>query len=252
MRGPFDGAAIAAVLGVDGAPVRLVGYRNVVAAVSTAVPADLDEEALSARLERLEELELIARAHHAVVDAVGAHAVTLPFRLATIHLGDAGVVDMLRRNYTGLDSKLERLSGKVELGVKVYIDAESGESASAGPDVEPVDAAEAATTGRGYLLLRKQQQRSREDAWQRTAEAASFADTELTNLATVARHHRPQQRPLRPDRGDNVLNAAYLIDAALVETFTARVQDLDSELFGTRVEVTGPWAPYSFVDDADQ
>ena len=100
LRRPFDGAAIAGVLGVDGAPVRLVGYRNVVAAVSTAVPADLDEEALSARLERLEELELIARAHHSVVDAVGVHAVTLPFRLATIHLGDAGVVDMLRRNYT--------------------------------------------------------------------------------------------------------------------------------------------------------
>ena len=129
---PFDAARIAGLHGVDGAPVRLIGYRNVVAVVSTAEPGELDEASLSARLERLDELELIARAHDAVVAAVCAHAVTLPFRLATIHRGDGGVVDMLRREYDELVAKLDRLSGHVELGVKVYVDSASPSCPSRG------------------------------------------------------------------------------------------------------------------------
>ena len=49
-----------------------------------------------------------------------------------------------------------------------------------------------------------------------------------------------------------MLNAAYLVDVELVDTFTAKVRDLDGALLGARVEVTGPWAPYSFVDDDSQ
>ena len=122
---PFDPARIADLHGVDGAPVRLIGYDNVVAVVSTAAPGELDEASLSTRLERLDELEMLARSHDAVVASVCAHAVTLPFRLAIIHRGDAGVVDMLRREYGHLVAKLDRLSGHVELGVKVYIDSAS-------------------------------------------------------------------------------------------------------------------------------
>ena len=97
-RCPFDPARIADLRGVDGAPVRLIGYDDVVAVVSTAAPGELDEASLSTRLERLDELEVLARSHDAVVASVGAHSVTLPFRLAIIHRGDAGVVDMLRRD----------------------------------------------------------------------------------------------------------------------------------------------------------
>ena len=128
----FDLALIAGVRGVDGAPVRLIGYRNVVAVVSTAKSGELDEASLSARLERLDELELIARSHDDVVASVCAHAVTLPFRLTTIHRGEASVVDMLRRDYAELDAKLDRLSRHVELGVKVYVDSETPSSPSPG------------------------------------------------------------------------------------------------------------------------
>jgi Gas vesicle synthesis protein GvpL/GvpF len=44
----FDPARISGLRGVDGAPVRLVGHRNVVAVVSTAEPGGLDEASLGA------------------------------------------------------------------------------------------------------------------------------------------------------------------------------------------------------------
>jgi Gas vesicle synthesis protein GvpL/GvpF len=248
----FDPTRIAGLLGVDGAPVRLIGHRNVVAVVSTAEPEGLDEVSLSARLERLDELEMIARSHDAVVASVCAHTVALPFRLATIHRSESSVVEMLRREYDELVARLDRLSGHVELGVKVYAGSASPASPPRGIADGRIGSSPTETSGRGYLQRRKEEQRSRDTAWQLSTAAAARADTELRKLAAASRHHRPHHGQLGPDRGDNVLNAAYLVELGLVDRFTIKVRDLDRELLGARVDVTGPWAPYSFVDDDDQ
>ena len=241
----FDPSRITGLHGVNGAPVRLIGHRDVVAVVSTADAGDLDEASLSARLERLDELEIIARAHDTVVASVCAHTITLPFRLATIHRGAASVVDMLRREYDDLVTKLDRLSGHVELGVKVYAEARPSPGIADGR----FDSSVTETSGRQYLQRRKEQQRSRDTAWQLSAAAAARVDVELSTLAAASRHHRPQQGQLCPDQGDNVLNVAYLVELGLVDTFTSKVRDLDRALPDARVDVTGPWAAYSFVDD---
>jgi len=66
----LDGDQIGELRGVNDAAVHLVPFRDVVAVVS-AVPLDeFDETALKAKLERLDWLEEVARAHHGVVDAV--------------------------------------------------------------------------------------------------------------------------------------------------------------------------------------
>jgi hypothetical protein len=44
-----------------------------------------------------------------------------------------------------------------------------------------------------------------------------------------------------------ILNAAYLVDNAQMSRFTAGVESLAGEHPGLRVELTGPWPPYSFV-----
>ena len=73
----FDPAQLAGVRGVDGADVRLVRYRDLVAVVSPVPLTEFDEAALRTKLESLPWLEATARAHHAVVDVVAASSVTL-------------------------------------------------------------------------------------------------------------------------------------------------------------------------------
>ena len=63
----LDPADLAGLVGIDGAEVHRVAHRDLVAVVSAA-PSD--EAALTARLERLDELAAVAEAHHAVVAAV--------------------------------------------------------------------------------------------------------------------------------------------------------------------------------------
>jgi hypothetical protein len=44
-----------------------------------------------------------------------------------------------------------------------------------------------------------------------------------------------------------ILNAAYLLDDERGDEFAAAVADLGREHPGVRLELTGPWPPYSFA-----
>jgi hypothetical protein len=44
-----------------------------------------------------------------------------------------------------------------------------------------------------------------------------------------------------------ILNAAYLLDSAHGEDFAAAVAALAGQHPGLRIELTGPWPPYSFA-----
>jgi Gas vesicle synthesis protein GvpL/GvpF len=234
----FDPALLEGVRGVDDAEVHVVSYGEIVAVVSPVPLAEFDETALRAKLERLPWLEATARAHHAVVDSVATHSVTLPLRLATVYRGDERVSEVLRQGYRRFRTALDRLAGRVELGVKVYTDPQ------APPPATPPSAS---SPGRDYLRRRRAQHRARDEAWQRAAAAATQVDTALARLAVDSRHRPPQSPRLSGARGENVLNAAYLVDAECAEQLAALARRLEADAPGARVEVTGPWAPYSFA-----
>ena len=74
---------------------------------------------------------------------------------------------------------------------------------------------------------------------------------DLTAKAADTRLHPPQFPQLSGVRPPALLNAAYLIDAADGVTFTAAVAGQATAHPELRVELTGPWPPYSFAADVD-
>ena len=234
----FDPALLEGVRGVDDAEVHVVPCREIVAVVSSVRLEEFDETALRAKLERLPWLEATARAHHVVVDSVAAHSVTLPLRLATVYRGDVRVAEILRQGYRRFRTALDRLAGRLELGVKVYSDPQA--TATAPPP-------STSSPGRDYLRRRRAEHRARDDAWRHAAAAATQVDTALAKLAVDSRYRSPQSPQLSGARGENVLNVAYLVDADRAEELAAQAGRLEAEAPGVRVEVTGPWAPYSFA-----
>jgi hypothetical protein len=46
-----------------------------------------------------------------------------------------------------------------------------------------------------------------------------------------------------------VFNGTYLVDADVVELFLEAVAALERSTARIRLEVTGPWPPYSFAED---
>jgi len=132
----------------------------------------------------------------------------------------------------------------VEWGVKVYADIE--------PEERDAPAQKAAS-GREYLRRRRMRVRANEDMWKQTEEFAEHLHAALSAYADDSRLHAPQNPALSGVPGRNVLNAAYLVSRRDSEEFVElldRSKDetkLDSPEI--RVELTGPWAAYSFAGE---
>ncbi|RSS57950.1 GvpL/GvpF family gas vesicle protein [Streptomyces sp. WAC07061] len=227
---------------VLGAGLRLVGHDGLTAVAEPVSAADFDEGPLRARLEDLDWLAKVARAHHGVVARVGRLATTVPLRLATVCRGPEGVRRMLAEGREPLTRALRRLEGTEEWGVKLYTEP----AAADGPPASPAPSA-AGGSGRDYLRTRVAARRARDDRDDRARQTARTLHDDLRARASGAVTHPPQHSALSSAPGRNVLNAAYLVPTAHRRAFLDGVPDADSLPAGLRIEVTGPWVPYSFA-----
>jgi hypothetical protein len=240
---PLGAPLQAQLTGVAGAPVKQLPHQGLIAVVSEVPERDFAEEPLRAHLEDLDWLAATARAHQGVIDALTVVTTPLPLRLATVFRDDSAVRCMMQAEEEHFRSTLERLEGRVEWGVKVYLETEPAEATAAAPP------APKAASGRDYLRRRRQQTRAQEDLWQRAEAFATQLHGKLCALAEDSRLHAPQTAVLSGAAGRNVLNAAYLVPRARSEEFVEVVDRTKDDAPGLRVELTGPWAAYSFVGE---
>ncbi|MEU9619369.1 MULTISPECIES: GvpL/GvpF family gas vesicle protein [unclassified Streptomyces] len=259
--------ALSGLSGVADTPVHLVRVgRNddVVVAVSPVPERDFQEAALRTHLEDLDWLEAVARAHHRVIEALAARTAVLPLRLATVYLDDERVRLMLRARHEAFAGRLTDLAAQVEWGVKIYVEppaaTESPTDAPTGTGLNPDTGVSPDTglspdadlsPGRAYLSRRRAQRHAREDAYRDAEQAAERVEAAGRAHAVDRVQHRPQQGELARGPGENVINDAYLVPLQHAEDFRADVMRAAEGLSGVRVEVTGPWAPYSFATLAE-
>ncbi|MEU5951357.1 GvpL/GvpF family gas vesicle protein [Streptomyces sp. NPDC047525] len=242
---PFDAALQAQVTGVDGAPPGQLSHHGLIAVVGTVPERDFAEEPLRHHLEDLDWLSATARAHQAVIDALTVVTTPLPMRLATVFRDDAGVRVMMEEREAAFLRTLDRLDGRVEWGVKIHAEAEPAPAA---------EKPEKAASGRDYLRQRRQRNRAHEEMWESAEKFARRLHDTLCGHAEDARLHAPQNSALSQESGRNVLNAAYLVPRSESEAFVELVERVKGEESSLRVELTGPWAAYSFAgleEDAD-
>ena len=233
------------VQGVAGTPVRTVNSSGLTAYVSDVPLEEFGAETLRRNLEDLAWLERTARAHDRVVGAVARTRPTAPVRLVTVYRDDAQIRAVLDQRAEEFKTVLSRITGRSEWGVKVY--------ALAGPESEPERASPDTGTNPGvaYLKRRRTALREREEALRDAAAGADHIHVTLSAIAVATRRHPLQDPQLSGRKEHMLLNAAYLIDDDRRESFEAtaralRLPDLD-------LQVTGPWAPYSFavLDEPD-
>ncbi|MEV4515449.1 GvpL/GvpF family gas vesicle protein [Dactylosporangium sp. NPDC049525] len=233
-------AGLAGLTGVGGQPVRAVEAAGLVAVVSSV---DLDEfgaEPMRHNLEDLAWLESVARAHHAVVDAAGRHGSAVPAQLGTVYRDDSRVRTVLSERRDDFTAVLHRVAGRDEWGVKAF-------AADAAPLPEPAGQPVGGGPGAAYLRRRRAELGAAERQRQAALDSAEEVHAALTEHAERARRHPPQDRSLSGRRDVMVLNGAYLVGAADADQFAAAVAALTGRLPALRLQLTGPWPPYSFV-----
>ncbi|MGC5566708.1 GvpL/GvpF family gas vesicle protein [Streptomyces sp. FR-108] len=243
---PFGTPLPAQLTGVAGVPPKQLVHGELVAVVGQVPEEDFAEGPLRAHLEDLDWLGATARAHQNVIDALTVVTSPLPLRLATVFRDDSGVRSMLEEREETFLRTLDRLGGRVEWGVKVYsepTEAPEPPEASRQPSSAP---GRTAGSGRDYLRQRRNQRRASEEKWERAEEFSRRLHESLSGYAEDTRIHAPQNSALSRAPGRNILNAAYLVPRTESEAFVELVDRTKDDAPGLRVELTGPWAAYSF------
>ena len=80
---------------------------------------------------------------------------------------------------------------------------------------------------------------------QEALDAAEAVHRMIARLAFASHRYQPQDPRLAGHEDDMVLNAAYLVDEAGAAALRQAVDTVGRPRL--RLELTGPWAPYSFA-----
>jgi Gas vesicle synthesis protein GvpL/GvpF len=222
--------------GVAGELPRAITAAGLTAVAGDVGLAEFGEGALRRNLEDLDWLAATARAHHRVINAVARQGPAVPMRLATVYRDDGKVGAVLAERGADFRAALERTAEREEWGVKAYA-ARPAAPAAAGP----------ASSGAAYLQRRRQELSERQDSRRAATASAEQIHAALSALAAGTRLHPPQSPQLTGNSAPMILNAAYLLDSGQGQQFVEGVSDLAERHPAVRLEVTGPWPPYSFA-----
>ncbi|TXL90040.1 GvpL/GvpF family gas vesicle protein [Streptomyces sp. IB2014 016-6] len=240
-----------------GGPPRLLTVGSLCAVVQDVPAAEFSETALRERLGDAAELERCARAHHGVVTAAAAGGPTVPMPLATICLGDERVRAAVGENRDRFRLALERIAGRAEWAVKVHLTQAGTTARSAAPDTGTGTGETAAAgprvSGRDYLNRLRGRQHLREQHRESALTAAEQVDAAVRRLAVATVPRRPHGPEVTGKDRTQIMNTAYLIAEDRSGELTATIGRLRAspEFSGIEIDVSGPWAPYSFTDGGE-
>jgi hypothetical protein len=211
-----------AIVGSGSGPVLGEGLEN-----SVLRPVAIDDlTAVVSDLPRAPEATQEALwAYDRAVEQLMTGEAVLPARFGSSFSGDSEIRSVLASRHDELTSALERVRGAVELGVRATWRATADESRPTGP-----------SAGTSYMQRRLELDRS-------AREIADKLDARLGELARASRS-RVLGRPAFP------VSASYLVEREWVDRFRVRVDELDAMIEEAELVCTGPWPPYSFMEDA--
>jgi hypothetical protein len=249
VRSGFDAARAPA--GIDDTTVELSRSGKLGALMSRLDAAGYGASTIERNSGDVAWLSPRAMAHDRVLTWAQEHGGVLPLPMFSLWAND----DALRRMLDGQQADLERVFARVqdadEFGIRVHRRDEVLAQSLDDLDEETRQLqreAAAASPGQRYLLERKladQMKLAVRSAGKRMAKQL-FDELSALSRDAVA-------RPLVGDPGSPdvtlVLNGAFLVDRARLETFRSAVGEKvrDYQPRGLTFDFTGPWPPYNFT-----
>jgi len=191
-------------------------------------------EAVERNMENLEWLALHGVRHQQVVGEVAGHMTIVPARFGTVFSGEPALFKDVLGRKAALNKVFARVSGGDEWGVKVFAERQSAPAAVS-----------EARSGREYLQQKAARLKTRPER----------NDPELQELATALAKIATDSAPSGKVSGTqpNLLwQATFLVPRNKRKQWDQVLKNFVERWDGRRrIEVNGPWPPYSFVSDAE-
>jgi hypothetical protein len=217
--------------------------------VADAPLSRYSEDAINRGLADLEWVSRAAVAHESVIESFVGETAILPMKLFTIFTSDARALEHMTQQRTRIASLVKRVANNQEWGVRLVLDRTSAERASASSIGKRRAAAPAGAAGLNYLARKKAQRDAAAELASRAQDVVTGLYDRLEARSKLARRRAASQLPVQG--GPLLLDAAFLVPkarAAAFKTLAAReARTLAKQ--GYTLAVSGPWPPYTFVQD---
>jgi hypothetical protein len=216
----------------EGTSVRLLSCGTLTALVSATTDGMLHPEAIKESMKDSDWLKTHVRRHADVLAETQSIQTVIPLRFGCVMPNPSEIKKFVDAREDTLLDALTRLHNRSEFSVRVHFDNES--LTDADDDLKGVPS--------GVADFLRQAAADVEHA----PSPDGIADRIHSHLSRFA-----GEAMRNPVGGmEMILNATYLITMASEEDFRTEVRKLSSEFhaLGIRIEVSGPWPPYHFVD----
>jgi hypothetical protein len=233
-------------------PVRLLEMdgerpRGSLTAWLVVADAPLDrygEEAINRGLSDLDWVSRAAVAHEAVIESFIAAPAILPMKLFTIFASDDRACEHLRRDAARIRALIRRVANHQEWGLRVVL-----ERAAATTSVKASESDRGAASGRSFLVRKKQMRDRSVELGQHARQTIADLYDRLAEHAATAKRRAASDLPVQG--GPLLLDAAFLVAAGKAARFRSAVGGAARTLAreGYHVTLSGPWPPYTFVQD---
>lgn len=214
-------------------------------AVADAPLSRYGEDVINSRLSDLDWVSRAAVAHEAVVESFIESKAVLPMKLFTIFNSDERALDNVRARRRTVDAVLKRVANQHEWGVRVTLDRARAIGAGRPATRSPA----AGRTGLAYLERKKTERDRAVELAERARETVAALYDRLAARSRRAKRRVASELPVQG--GPLLLDAAFLVPRSRSTAFRSLVGREARKLdpLGYHVTLTGPWPPYTFIQD---
>ena len=213
-------------------------------AVASAPLNRYGEEIINQKLSDLAWVSHAAVAHEAVVESFTGQKAVLPMKLFTIFASDDRAAEEIQRDRGRVDALIKRVANQQEWGVRMTLD-----KARLRPAKAAARPGRAKAAGTKYLSRKKAQRDAAVELAEHAQETVTSLYDRLGARASLARRRFASELPVQG--GPLLIDAAFLVPRARAASFRTLVKSEARRLgkLGYHVTLTGPWPPYTFVND---
>jgi hypothetical protein len=226
-------------------PVRLLDVdTRLFIAVGDLPLSRYNEAAISRGLADLDWVSRVAVAHEAVVEFFAGATAVLPMKLFTMFRSDDRALEHVRAQQPRIAAVVRRVANQQEWGIRVVLDRRPSSKAAVkkrGPA--------SGRTGMSYLAEKKAQRDASRELVSHARETVAALFDRLAAKSGDAR--RRSAGELAAAGAPLLLDAAFLVPRKRAVAFRASAVRESKALarLGYGLTLTGPWPPYTFVQD---
>jgi hypothetical protein len=222
-------------------PIYSIKFKDLCAIVSDVPEQEFSQAAIDKNFKDMQWLSQNAPKHELVVDFVRGKTTIVPMKFCTIFKSKEKVVKLLEEKYADLKENLERLHGKVEMGVKLYADFESMKTKINSSEIEKLELEKRTKTpGMAYFVQQKIDTLIKDKANAIVNDATKSIFSTYHYAIDFRKNHLIKEKDL-------VLNSVFLINKVDVEKFNQDVGSIRGNFPALGVKTIGPFTPYNFV-----